>query len=478
MKGGQLVAERYELEELLGTGGMASVYTARDTLLERRVALKMLQDGLSDDPDYVERFRREAKAIAKLAHPNVVTVMDRGQFEGREYIVFEHVAGETLRDMIEREGPLAVEQALGLVRQIALGLAVAHARGVVHRDVKPENVLVDERGTAKVTDFGIARAVGTADAADTLTKAGTILGTSGYISPEQVLGRGLDERSDQYSLGVVLYELLTARVPYPGQTFMEVAARHVSDSVPSVRSLRRDVSPHVDALVRRAMAKRPDERFPSMHALIEALDRCLVTERARPPRERNDLLTSLFLLRWWPVSGPRLLALAAAVLVLVSVLIALVGGESDDDAKASSAPKAEAPHPLRLTAVRDYDPFGNDQEEHAEDVHYATDRNPSTYWTTERYRSFEKPGVGIVLDAGRKASLGAVEVLSDEPGFRAKIRAGNRRSGGFRDVSPVKTVGERTLFNLDTGGAEFRYYLLWITDPNGRAHVNEVRALR
>ena len=185
---------------------MSSVYRARDTVLERTVAIKILHEHYSDDAEYVERFRREARALAQLNHPNIVTVIDRGEHEGRQFIVFEHVEGENLKELIDREGQLPVDQALALVHQVARGLAFAHEHGVVHRDVKPHNVLIDADGVAKVTDFGIARSV---DPADGLTETGTLLGTSEYIAPEQASGRRVDERSDQYSLATVLYELLT-----------------------------------------------------------------------------------------------------------------------------------------------------------------------------------------------------------------------------------------------------------------------------
>ena len=190
---------------------MSSVYGRDDTVLERTVAIKVLHEHSPDDPEYVERFRREARAIARLTHPNIVTVIDRGEDEGRQFIVFEHVEGENLKELIDARGPLPVGQALGPRPQVARGLAFAHERGVVHRDVKPHNVLVDDGGAAKVTDFGIARAL---DSDESVTETGTILGTSEYISPEQANGERGDERTDEYSLGVVTYELLTGTLPY------------------------------------------------------------------------------------------------------------------------------------------------------------------------------------------------------------------------------------------------------------------------
>jgi serine/threonine-protein kinase len=269
---GELIGGRYEIEELVGTGGMSSVYRARDSVLERRVALKVLHEHFSADPEYVERFRREARAIARLNHPNIVTVIDRGEFGKRQFIVFEHIPGENLKQVVEREGQLPVAQALALTHQIARGLAFAHQHGVVHRDVKPQNVLLDESSTAKVTDFGIARSL---DPGQELTQTGTLLGTSDYIAPEQASGQPVDARSDQYSLGVLLYELLTGEVPYPADSFMAVAMRHLRDPVPSVRDRRPDVPDRVDEIVARAMAKRPEDRFPSTEAMMAAIEAAL-----------------------------------------------------------------------------------------------------------------------------------------------------------------------------------------------------------
>jgi serine/threonine protein kinase len=475
---GQLIGERYEVEELVGTGGMSSVYRARDDVLERRVALKILHEHFSSDPEYVERFRREARAIARLNHPNIVTVIDRGEFEGRQFIVFEHVPGENLKEIVERDGPLPVSRALALTHEIARGLGFAHEHGVVHRDVKPQNVLLDESGAAKVTDFGIARSL---EPADELTETGTLLGTSDYIAPEQATGQPVDERSDQYSLGVLLYELLTGEVPYPGETFMAVAMRHVRDPVPSVRERRADVPAEVDAIVARAMAKRPEDRFPSMEAMMAAIEACLAEDAAghteangvtdilpqvepsptrrpaRPPPRRRRRRRGLTLL----LLGLVVMALGALVLVL---LLPRTDGPGTGAAGSSS---------VHLSAISDYDPEG-DAREHPEAVPNATDGNESTYWTTESYSSFQKSGVGIVLDAGKAVELSTITITSDEPGFTAKIQAGNRADGGFKDVSRDQRVGSSTTFDLY--GGKYRYYVVWITDPNGRAHINEVHS--
>src|SRR3979409_827137 len=198
---GELIAERYELEELVGTGGMSSVYRAHDRLLDRKVALKVLHEQYTDDEEYVERFRREARAVAALSHPNIVTVIDRGEHGGRQFIVFEYVDGENRRQLIQRGGPAPVATALELAMQISRGLSFAHQQGLVHRDVKPQNVLLNGDGQAKVTDFGIARSL---DVQHGMTQTGTVLGTSDYIAPNQAQGQRVDEHTDGYSPGVVL----------------------------------------------------------------------------------------------------------------------------------------------------------------------------------------------------------------------------------------------------------------------------------
>jgi serine/threonine-protein kinase len=269
---GDLVGERYELEELVGTGGMSSVYRAHDRLLDRKVALKVLHPQFTDDEEYVERFRREARAVARLSHPNIVTVIDRGEADGRQFIVFEYVDGENLKALVARDGALSVESAVSLAHQVARALAFAHGEGLVHRDVKPQNVLLNGDGRAKVTDFGIARSL---DVKHGMTQTGTVLGTSDYIAPEQAQGQTIGPQTDVYSLGVVLYELLTGEVPFPGENFVAVAMRHINEPPPSARELRPDVSPRLDAALRRAMAKDPRDRFPSMEAFCDELTACL-----------------------------------------------------------------------------------------------------------------------------------------------------------------------------------------------------------
>src|SRR6266516_5102221 len=223
---GETVAGRYGLEEVVGHGGMSTVYKAHDSLLERNVALKVLHQQYNEDEDFVERFKREARSVAQIQHPNIVTVIDRGEDDGRQYIVFEYIEGENLKELVVRKGRLDVRAALEIALEIARGLAFAHDHGLVHRDVKPQNVLLNGDGGAKVTDFGIARSL---DGEQGMTRTGTVLGTSNYIAREQASGQPVNAQTDVYSLGIVLYEMLTGEVPFPGENFVAVAMKHIQE---------------------------------------------------------------------------------------------------------------------------------------------------------------------------------------------------------------------------------------------------------
>src|SRR5437764_10613819 len=259
---------------------MSSVFCARDRQLERRVAIKILHEHYAQDPEYLERFRREARAVAKLSHPSIVTVIDRGDDDGRQYIVFEYVEGENLKELVLRSGRLPVRRALELALDTADGLAFAHDHGLVHRDVKPQNVLLSREGEVKVTDFGIARSLHVDHG---VTQTGTVLGTGEYLAPEQASGKPVSPATDVYSLGVVLWELLAGDVPFVGENFVAVALRHVNEPAPSLHERRPDVSPRLDAAVARALAKDPAHRFPSMTAFAQELRACLAEVEGDAP---------------------------------------------------------------------------------------------------------------------------------------------------------------------------------------------------
>jgi eukaryotic-like serine/threonine-protein kinase len=480
---GELIGERYELQELVGTGGMSSVYRAHDRLLERDVALKVLHEQYTADGDYVERFRREARSVAKLSHPNIVTVIDRGEQEGRQFIVFEYVDGENLKALVEREGPLPEQEAIELALQVARALGFAHEHGLVHRDVKPQNVLLNGDAGAKVTDFGIARSL---DVQGGLTQTGTVMGTSDYIAPEQARGQPVDAQSDVYSLGAVLYELLTGEVPFPGDNFVAVAMRHINEPPPSVRERRPELSPRLDAAIRRAMAKNPRDRFASMEDFCRELQACLAGEtaasaaqtmvvaprrgrrRAAPPTDGR------------PLAGPVILLLAG-IAVLAGILGAVVaftdtGGQLTKFVHKKAGGGAAKAAPVALTGVTAYDPAG-DGTEHDSSAGNAADGDPDTYWNTEHYDGgLRKEGVGLVLDAGSPEKLTQLGVRSGTPGFTAVIKSGNSSEGPFTKDSDPRTGGSSTTFSLD--GNKARYYVVWITDlgPSSSVEINEVTA--
>ncbi|MDQ3646070.1 MAG: Stk1 family PASTA domain-containing Ser/Thr kinase, partial [Actinomycetota bacterium] len=275
-----LLHGRYRVEDQIATGGMGSVYSATDERLGRRVAVKLLKPDLAADAHFVERFRREARAAAALSHPNIAGVFDYGEEEGHHFIVMEFVDGPDLAQLLRQEGPMSPERAQQVGVQTAEALAHAHAAGVVHRDIKPANVMLDGDGRVKVTDFGIARAAGDS----TMTGTGSMLGTANYISPEQAQGRKIGPASDVYSLGIVLYEMLTGSVPFTADSPIGVAMRHISDPVPAPSELNPEVPASLDRIVARATAKRPEDRFRDAKEMGAALsgDPSVSGERTMP----------------------------------------------------------------------------------------------------------------------------------------------------------------------------------------------------
>ena len=492
---GDLIADRYELEELVGTGGMSSVFRARDRQLERRVAVKILHEHYASDPEYLERFRREARAVARLSHPNIVTVIDRGDDGRRQYIVFEYVEGENLKELVLQSGRLPVRQALELALAVANGLAFAHDQGLVHRDVKPQNVLLSREGEVKVTDFGIARSLHVDHG---VTQTGTVLGTGEYLAPEQASGQPVSAATDVYSLGVVLWELLAGEVPFFGDNFVAVALRHVNEPAPHLRERRPDVSLRLDAAVGRALAKDPVGRFPSMKAFAKELRACLAEADGNAPPSADDLAVTRVTApapappqhlppppqRLRPLRSRRRSPLAWALLALAVTgaafaAVLLLGGAGRHHGGTGGGGRSTG-ITVQLQGVGNAYSNPDHPDTHADTAPGATDDSAATYWYTQTYgdQTFGGllTGLGLVLDAGSPVKLAQLTVTTPTPGFTAEIQSGDSSSGPFTADSSSQTVDGTTTFTLDGNTAQ--YYVVWITQlpPQRYVQISEVTA--
>jgi hypothetical protein len=494
---GTLLSGRFRLEERVGSGGMSTVYRAFDETLERWVAIKILQTEIAEDDDQLERFRREARTVARLNHPHVVTVIDAGEDQGLPYIVFEYISGETLKDRIRRFGRLPVPEALAYGIEISRALEAAHAEKLVHRDVKPQNVLLDTDGRAKVTDFGIARSL---EGEGGLTLAGRVLGTTDYVSPEQALGQEVTPQSDIYSLGIVLYEMLTGDVPFRADAPVAVAMKHVREPLPDVQSARPEVSANTAAIVDNATAKETRNRYSTVEQMRGDLEGALALEASRAGATSGEATTVLRALPEdgfrvpWRLRFPRRAAALTALLgVLVAVALILLLSrthESPPPSKEPSQPKgAPALVALKLpqTAAHDYDPIGGDGEHHA-DTAKAIDRNVVTAWTTETYDSGipqTKPGVGLYVDTGDPVAARKVDIISRQSTYKAQVLAATGPEpppdiSGWTPVSGTFTVSGTSHVPIDTKGKSYQLYLVWITElpAQGQGGINELTISR
>ena len=472
---------RYRLEARIGSGGMSTVYRALDETLQRQVAIKLMNREVATDSDQLERFRREARAVAQLSHPHVVGVIDAGEDENRPYIVFEYVEGETLKERIRRLGRLPIPEAVAYCIEIARALGAAHARHIVHRDVKPQNVLIDEEGRAKVTDFGIARTLDE----EGLTADGRVLGTTDYVAPEQALGHGVTGQSDLYSLGVVLYEMLTGEVPFKGESQVAVAMKHVREEVPNIQVKRPEVSSALAAVLETATAKRVEERYADDAELIADLEDVLAIETARAGNVSGEVTSVLktlpsvkqarvpFRVRHKLVTALLALILIAAVAGVAVWLATRAHHGTGRLAQPAPAPKLVQDQ-LCQTCAHDYNPDALDgnRTQNPDLVGLAIDGNVNTAWKTQQYYdgSLGKPGVGVYIDARPGIAARELVVYTGTPGWPAQIwgatTAPNRNRfdtgpGGWTKLAQVPRMRARQNIPVKTGGRRYRYYLVW-----------------
>ncbi len=494
---GTTLSGRYRLDARIGAGGMSTVYRATDETLQRQVAIKLMNREIATDSDQLERFRREARAVAQLSHPHIVGVIDYGEDDNRPYIVFEYVEGETLKERIRRNGRLPITEAVAYAIEIARALGTAHARHIVHRDVKPQNVLIDDEGRAKVTDFGIARTLDE----EGLTADGRVLGTTDYVSPEQALGRHVTGQSDLYSLGIVLYEMLTGEVPFKGENQIAVAMKHVREELPDVQYKRPEVSAALASVVDTATAKRLEDRYADDAELIADLEDVLAIEAARAGSATGEVTS---VLRTLPSQTQRRIPFRvrhrAGAVLLTLVLSAIIAGvavwlgtRTHHDAPKLAAPPP-APHQVQLSpcasCAHDYNPdaLSGPKTQNPSTVGLAIDSNVNTAWLTEHYyqNSLQKPGVGLYVDMSRQVKAREIVVYTQTPGWRGQIWASNSPPdpdvfdtgpGGWVQLAQVQSMENPQKIPLNPGSTGYRYYLVWITSlPPGKnyAALNEV----
>lgn len=480
------LGDRYQLEEPIASGGAAVVWRGFDDVLSRSIAIKLLHPHLATDPTTVERFRLESINAARLTHPNVVAIYDHGQQGDVVYLVMEFVDGPSLRDILRASGPLDADIVAALGEQVASALGEAHAQGIVHRDIKPANILLTADGVAKVTDFGIAKALSGAQA--TLTNPGTVVGTAAYVAPEQLEGSTVDARADVYALGVVLYECLTGQPAFQGDTPTATAAARLTHELLPPRQIRADVPRGLDEVIVRATRRDPELRFvdgaamaATVAPLVEARPSDVTAMLLAPSRSDSSGpvvdLTAMEATSPRSVRVPatraqysrRLVAAFAGGLLLA--LGAFLGAQALRSDAVTPAPIREAQQ-VAVASAGDFDPSSRDQSEHSAQVPLAYDGDLATAWTTERYRQplgQRKPGVGIWFDLG--APVGVEQIVFDvaTPGLDLEVYATDTMPDITADGVPGwgrqhAARDDLAAFDAVDVSATARYWLLWLTD--------------
>ncbi len=500
IESGTVIDGRYEVLSRIGTGGMADVYLARDQLLGRQVAVKLLHHRFAEDQEFVERFRREASSAASLSHPNVVAIFDRGEWDGTYYIAMEYLPGRSLKAVVRELGPLDPAAAIDIVVQILHAARFAHRRGVIHRDLKPHNVILDEEGRAKVTDFGIARA-----GASDMTLTGSIMGTAQYLSPEQAQGHAVSAASDIYAVGIVLYELLTGAVPFDGETAVTIALKQVSATPPPPSALvgTGAIPAELDAVVLRALAKDPGERFADAEEFIATLEhvrQALPGEGGRVPTTSAagngpvapTAATAALLLplaaeaagvsvgqddpealarrrrrRWWWIGGAALLALAAAGVALALLLPAAkrqvtvpnVTGRTEALATAALRAQGLTPVPVQRAStevavglVISESPAAGTLVQRGARVGLVVSTGPGTAGVPEvkgltsaqAMRKLKQAGFKPVAQSRSSTTVPAGKVIDTEPSQGVAVLAGSPVTVFVSSGPPQVTVPEVT----------------------------------
>jgi serine/threonine-protein kinase len=480
---GRIIGGRYRLDRLIATGGMAQVWEATDETLARKVAVKLLHPHLAADDSFVERFRREAVAAARLSHASIVSIYDTCSDGDVEAIVMELVHGSTLRDYLNEHGPLEPGQAAAILAEVAGALDTAHRGGVVHRDIKPANILLSTDGRVLVADFGIAKA------GSDLTATNTTLGTAKYLAPEQVEGGAVDARTDVYALGVVLYEALCGRAPFVADTEAATALARLYQAPMRPRNVRAGIPKPLEDVTMRALARDPDGRFPSADAFRAAL---LAAGRSSPappvvPADTSgtDPTAAVFppvpVRDATPASAPPpafvrtergwLVPTLVIILVATALIVALGLLSGKRKGGASSTGTTASGGTVAIASAEAFDPPPGNGQENNTDVGKTVDGDSSTVWQTEGYnsRSFGrlKPGVGIALALDKSAALGTLSVESPSNDWSAQVFvSGNTHPDlhGWGDPVASKdhiTAGTTT---FDLGGRSGAAVLVWITD--------------